>query len=97
MKGKFFVCFIVEVISQEEKDAFVWEKGYRDVPGANYLCVLFPSQYTEDVALRIEHIQINLSKIILLDEIGKENLLNFSSSGIEGINFGAYLAEVRPL
>lgn len=59
--------------------------------------VLFPSQYTEDVALRIEHIQINLSKIILLDEIGKENLLNFSSSGIEGINFGAYLTEVRRL
>lgn len=64
---------------------------------ANYFCVLicFYYQYTEDVALRIEHIQINLSKIILLDEIGKENLLNFSSSGIDGINFGAYLTEVR--
>uniref|UniRef100_A0A8C3LW17 Prominin 1 n=1 Tax=Chrysolophus pictus TaxID=9089 RepID=A0A8C3LW17_CHRPC len=53
------------------------------------------SMYTEDVALKIEHIQINLSKIILLDEIGKENLLNFSSSGIEGINFGAYLTEIN--
>ncbi|NWY05946.1 PRM1A protein, partial [Nothoprocta ornata] len=53
------------------------------------------SMYTEDVALRIEHIQINLSKIILLDEIGKENLLNFSSSGIEGINFVAYLTEIN--
>ncbi|KGL74086.1 Prominin-1-A [Tinamus guttatus] len=53
------------------------------------------SMYTEDVALRIEHIQINLSKIILLDEIGKENLLNFSSSGIEGINFAAYLTEIN--
>uniref|UniRef100_A0A8C6YLD4 Prominin 1 n=1 Tax=Nothoprocta perdicaria TaxID=30464 RepID=A0A8C6YLD4_NOTPE len=60
------------------------------------LFVLFCfSQYTEDVALRIEHIQINLSKIILLDEIGKENLLNFSSSGIEGINFVAYLTEIN--
>lgn len=97
VKGKLFVWFFMEVISQEKRDAFIWEEGYRDVPGANYLCVLFPSQYTEDVALRIEHIQINLSKIILLDEIGKENLLNFSSSGIEGINFGAYLTEVRPL
>lgn len=55
----------------------------------------FVSQYTEDVALKIEHIQINLSKIILLDEIGKENLLNFSSSGIDGIDFSAYLTEVR--
>ncbi|NXT85498.1 PRM1A protein, partial [Zapornia atra] len=53
------------------------------------------SMYTEDVALKIEHIQINLSKIILLDEIGKENLLNFSSSGIEGINFSAYLTEIN--
>ncbi|XP_009484099.1 prominin-1 isoform X5 [Pelecanus crispus] len=53
------------------------------------------SMYTEDVALKIEHIQINLSKIVLLDEIGKENLLNFSSSGIEGINFAAYLTEIN--
>ncbi|KAM6073270.1 prominin-1 isoform 2-T3 [Theristicus caerulescens] len=53
------------------------------------------SMYTEDVALKIEHIQINLSKIILLDEIGKENLLNFSSSGIERINFAAYLTEIN--
>ncbi|XP_075005313.1 prominin-1 [Calonectris borealis] len=53
------------------------------------------SKYTEDVALKIEHIQINLSKIILLDEVGKENLLNFSSSGIEAINFAAYLTEIN--
>ncbi|NXW49227.1 PRM1A protein, partial [Nyctiprogne leucopyga] len=60
------------------------------------LCfILFPSQYTEDVALQIELIQINLSQVILLDEIGKENLLNFSSSGIEGINFAAYLTEIN--
>ncbi|XP_056346632.1 prominin-1 isoform X1 [Oenanthe melanoleuca] len=53
------------------------------------------TMYTEDVALKIEHIQINLSKIILLDEIGKENLLNFSSSGIDGIDFSAYLTEIN--
>ncbi|NXO64600.1 PRM1A protein, partial [Phainopepla nitens] len=53
------------------------------------------SMYTEDVALKIEHIQINLSKIILLDEIGKENLLNFSSSGIDGIDFSAYMTEIN--
>lgn len=54
-----------------------------------------PSQYTEDVSLKIEHINVNLSNIVLLDEIGKQNLLNFSSSGIDGINFAAYLTEVR--
>ncbi|RMC14295.1 hypothetical protein DUI87_09388 [Hirundo rustica rustica] len=53
------------------------------------------SMYTEDIALKIEHIQINLSKIILLDEIGKENLLNFSSSGLDGIDFSAYLTEIN--
>ncbi|NXQ82616.1 PRM1A protein, partial [Nyctibius grandis] len=53
------------------------------------------SMYTEDVAIKIENIQINLSEIILLDEIGKENLLNFSSSGIEAINFAAYLTEIN--
>ncbi|NWX14073.1 PRM1A protein, partial [Aegotheles bennettii] len=53
------------------------------------------SMYTEDVELKIEHIQINLSKIILLDETGKQNLLDFSSSGIEGINFAAYLTEIN--
>ncbi|XP_051473861.1 prominin-1 isoform X12 [Apus apus] len=53
------------------------------------------TMYTEDVALKIEHIQINLSKIILLDDIGKESLLNFSSSGLQGINFAAYLAEIN--
>lgn len=54
-----------------------------------------PSQYTEDVSLKIEHINVNLSNIVLLDEIGKRNLLDFSSSGIDGINFAAYLTEVR--
>ncbi|NWV38883.1 PRM1A protein, partial [Grantiella picta] len=53
------------------------------------------SMYTDDVALKIEHIQIDLSKIILLDEIGKENLLNFSASGIDGIDFSAYLTEIN--
>ncbi|KFZ52271.1 Prominin-1-A, partial [Antrostomus carolinensis] len=53
------------------------------------------SMYTEDVALQIELIQINLSQVILLDEIGKENLLNFSFSGIEGIDFAAYLTEIN--
>uniref|UniRef100_A0A8D0H129 Prominin 1 n=1 Tax=Sphenodon punctatus TaxID=8508 RepID=A0A8D0H129_SPHPU len=53
------------------------------------------SMYTEDVLLKIEHINVNLSAIILLDETGKKNLLNFSSSGIDGINFAAYLAEIN--
>uniref|UniRef100_A0A452I223 Uncharacterized protein n=1 Tax=Gopherus agassizii TaxID=38772 RepID=A0A452I223_9SAUR len=53
------------------------------------------SMYTEDVSLKIEHINVNLSNIVLLDEIGKRNLLDFSSSGIDGINFAAYLTEIN--
>ncbi|XP_050803468.1 prominin-1 isoform X5 [Gopherus flavomarginatus] len=53
------------------------------------------SMYTEDVSLKIEHINVNLSNVVLLDEIGKRNLLDFSSSGIDGINFAAYLTEIN--
>ncbi|XP_068925532.1 prominin-1 isoform X2 [Petaurus breviceps papuanus] len=53
------------------------------------------SQYTQDLTVQFESIKINLSTIVLLDEVGKENLLNFSFSGIDGIDFAAYLAEVN--
>uniref|UniRef100_F6VPF3 Prominin 1 n=1 Tax=Ornithorhynchus anatinus TaxID=9258 RepID=F6VPF3_ORNAN len=53
------------------------------------------SVYTEDLTVQFESIKINLSNIVLLDETGKENLLNFSFSGIDGIDFAAYLAEVN--
>ncbi|XP_053110093.1 prominin-1 isoform X5 [Hemicordylus capensis] len=53
------------------------------------------SMYAEDVTHKIKHISVNLSSIVLLDEIGKENLLDFSSSGISEINFAAYLSEIN--
>ncbi|XP_048364660.1 prominin-1 [Sphaerodactylus townsendi] len=53
------------------------------------------SMYAEEVSLKIRQININLSNIILLDETGKENLLNFSFSGINEINFIAYLSEIN--
>ncbi|XP_062991502.1 prominin-1 isoform X1 [Elgaria multicarinata webbii] len=57
--------------------------------------ILNVSMYAEDVSLKIKHINVNLSNIVLLDEIGKENLMNFSSSGINEINFSAYLSEIN--
>uniref|UniRef100_A0A8D0AZH9 Prominin 1 n=1 Tax=Salvator merianae TaxID=96440 RepID=A0A8D0AZH9_SALMN len=57
--------------------------------------ILNVSMYAEEVSLKIKHININLSNIVLLDETGKENLLNFSSSGINEINFAAYLSEIN--
>ncbi|XP_067325069.1 prominin-1 isoform X7 [Anolis sagrei] len=57
--------------------------------------ILNVSMYAEDVSLKIRHINVNLSNIVLLDEIGKKNLLDFSASGINEINFAAYLAEIN--
>nr|XP_034968574.1 prominin-1 isoform X8 [Zootoca vivipara] len=57
--------------------------------------ILNVRMYAEDVSLKIKHININLSNIVLLDERGKENLMNFSSSGINEINFAAYLSEIN--
>ncbi|XP_074130894.1 prominin-1 isoform X2 [Sminthopsis crassicaudata] len=53
------------------------------------------NQYTEDLTFTFDSIKINLSTIVLLDEVGKENLLNFSFSGIDGIDFASYLTEVN--
>ncbi|KAM6440281.1 prominin-1 isoform 3-T7 [Liasis olivaceus] len=57
--------------------------------------ILNISVYAEDVSLKIKYININLSSIVLLNNTGKENLLNFGSSGIDEINFAAYLSEIN--
>uniref|UniRef100_A0A8C6VJ56 Prominin 1 n=1 Tax=Naja naja TaxID=35670 RepID=A0A8C6VJ56_NAJNA len=61
----------------------------------NIHTILNISMYAEDVSLKIKHININLSNIVLLSNTGKENLLNFGSSGINEINFAAYLSEIN--
>ncbi|XP_066487884.1 prominin-1 isoform X2 [Tiliqua scincoides] len=53
------------------------------------------SMYAEDVSLKIKYINVNLSSIVLLDEIGRKNLLDFSASGINEINFAVYLSEIN--
>ncbi|KAM3831294.1 prominin-1 [Vipera latastei] len=57
--------------------------------------ILNISMYAEDMSLKIKYININLSNIVLLSNTGKENLLNFGSSGINEINFAAYLSEIN--
>ncbi|XP_060546870.1 prominin-1 isoform X3 [Pantherophis guttatus] len=57
--------------------------------------ILNISMYAEDVSLKIKHININLSNIVLLSNAGKENLLNFGHSGINEISFAAYLSEIN--
>ena len=41
--------------------------------------------------------KVNIDNIVLLDATGKKNLQDFSSSGVDRIDYGAYLAEVRPI
>ncbi|XP_077157178.1 prominin-1 isoform X2 [Paroedura picta] len=53
------------------------------------------SMYAKEISLKIQQININLSNIVLLDEQGKENLLDFSFSGINEIDFAAYLSEIN--
>ncbi|XP_039182477.1 prominin-1 isoform X1 [Crotalus tigris] len=57
--------------------------------------ILNISMHAEDMSLKIKYININLSNIVLLSNTGKENLLNFGSSGINEINFAAYLSEIN--
>nr|DBA29297.1 TPA: hypothetical protein GDO54_009535 [Pyxicephalus adspersus] len=52
------------------------------------------SMYVDEISERIDTMNIKLNSIVLLDDKGKENLLEFSSAGIDGIDFNAFLAEV---
>ncbi|KAM4709478.1 prominin-1 isoform 2-T2 [Discoglossus pictus] len=52
------------------------------------------SVYVDDISDRINMMDINLSNIILLDEKGRRNLEEFSATGIDQIDFDAFLSEV---
>lgn len=41
-----------------------------------------------------ESVQVDLQDITLLDQAGRDNLINFANSGIGYIDFETYLAEV---
>ncbi|XP_037685365.1 prominin-1 isoform X2 [Choloepus didactylus] len=49
--------------------------------------------YVEDINREFEHLNIRLDDIVLLDEEGKKNLKDFSASGVEEIDYAAYLTE----
>ncbi|XP_076992567.1 prominin-1 isoform X2 [Tamandua tetradactyla] len=50
-------------------------------------------EHIQDINRELENLNIRLDNIVLLDEEGKKNLKNFSSSGIDRINYTAYLTE----
>lgn len=44
-----------------------------------------------------ESVQVDLQDITLLEQVGRDNLINFANSGIGQIDYDAYLTEVGAL
>ncbi|KAG1962513.1 prominin-1-A isoform X6 [Pimephales promelas] len=53
------------------------------------------SMYSKDVSKKFEGIKVDLRGIILLESEGKQNLVSFTETGINDIDFAAYLEEVN--
>ncbi|XP_035516741.1 prominin 1 b isoform X1 [Morone saxatilis] len=51
--------------------------------------------YNNDLAKVFESVQVDLQDITLLEQAGRDNLINFANSGIGQIDYEAYLAEVN--
>lgn len=59
----------------------------------NFLCCV-SKQYNKDLAKVFESIQVDLQGITLLEQAGRDNLINFANTGIGHIDYENYLAEV---
>ncbi len=62
------------------------------VTGEFSMCV--SQQYNKDLAKVFESVQVDLQDITLLEQAGRDNLINFANSGVGQIDYEAYLAEV---
>ncbi|KAM9363545.1 prominin 1 b [Symphorus nematophorus] len=51
--------------------------------------------YNKDLAKVFESVQVDLQDITLLEQAGRDSLINFANSGIGQIDYEAYLAEVN--
>ncbi|XP_077461466.1 prominin 1 b isoform X2 [Stigmatopora argus] len=51
--------------------------------------------YNKDLGKVFESVQVDLQDITLLEQAGRDNLINFANSGIGVIDYEAYLAEVN--
>uniref|UniRef100_A0A7N9B0A7 Prominin 1a n=1 Tax=Mastacembelus armatus TaxID=205130 RepID=A0A7N9B0A7_9TELE len=59
-----------------------------------YRCTFLCLQFTKDVVGHLDSIKIDLKDITLLEEEGKQNLVDFSEAGLSEINYADYLEEV---
>ncbi|XP_016409234.1 prominin-1-A-like isoform X1 [Sinocyclocheilus rhinocerous] len=53
------------------------------------------SVYSKDVSRKFEGMKVDLRDIILLESEGKQNLISFTETGINEVDFAAYLEEVN--
>ncbi|XP_072240955.1 prominin 1 b isoform X1 [Leuresthes tenuis] len=51
--------------------------------------------YNRDLAKVLEGVQVDLTEITLLEQAGRDNLMNFANSGIGQIDYPGYLAELN--
>ncbi|XP_027139535.1 prominin 1 b isoform X6 [Larimichthys crocea] len=51
--------------------------------------------YNNDLAKVLESVNVDLQGITLLEQAGRDNLINFANTGVGQINFEAYLTEVN--
>uniref|UniRef100_U6CRN1 Prominin-1 n=1 Tax=Neovison vison TaxID=452646 RepID=U6CRN1_NEOVI len=51
-------------------------------------------EHAGNISNDFKNLNVNIDNIVLLDAAGRENLMNFSSSGIDTIDYNVYLAEM---
>ncbi|XP_004455296.1 prominin-1 isoform X3 [Dasypus novemcinctus] len=49
--------------------------------------------HIQEIQHEFEYLNVSLDNVVLLDEAGKKNLKDFSASGIDSIDYAAYLTE----
>ncbi|XP_054437930.1 prominin-1 [Pteronotus mesoamericanus] len=54
-------------------------------------------ELTKNISSDFENMKVKIDNIVLLDAAGKKNLQDFSSSGVDRIDYGTYLAETAKM
>lgn len=59
-----------------------------------FITFLLLMQHTGNINSSFENMNVKIDNIVLLDAAGRKNLMDFSSSGVDQVDYDAYLAEV---
>ncbi|ROL43682.1 Prominin-1-A [Anabarilius grahami] len=68
---------------------------HSDIEHGSLRCAYCVNCYSKDVSKKFEGMKVDLRGIILLESEGKQNLVSFTETGINEIDFAAYLEEVN--